>query len=411
MLTLAYILIFAIDFFTVSHSLNVLFNANVGSSLKTYLKPEIKKNIKLPVWPVWGGVLQQLLDWAGQPYISSILFKNVGGRVVPLSLEELQVSPFLLLAHHCHSFTPFDPFRKISEIFISEGFPAHPHSGFDTVTYCLDGGFLHRDSEGMKMSYGDGDVQWMRAGRGIIHEEMWDNVKSYSSHQKIEIFQIWVNLPQKLKANSPAVKLIKSSEIPDFVVDNGIQVKLIAGTVSDIRKGLSYEGPGNVIAGSPTAILHITVPSKKRLELSVPKQSTSLAYIRAGSATVRGDVEQPLRYSDSVLFRDDFIDDQTSASESNPANYNDSSYRVIDLQAEEEGVDLLLLVGEPLGEPVLWNGPFVQENERDLYRVARVFARVGRSGFWDFRLTDSEWLRHVKGLDLQRLIDKEEEGN
>eukprot|EP01042_Synura_sphagnicola_P000056 gene56-56_t len=222
--------------------------------------------------------------------------------------------------------------QVLKKALVYDGLRRGLHDGFDTVTYCLDGGFLHRDSEGMKMSYGDGD-------------------------------------------------------------------------------GLSYEGPGNVIAGSPTAILHITVPSKKRLELSVPKQSTSLAYIRAGSATVRGDVEQPLRYSDSVLFRDDFIDDQTSASESNPANYNDSSYRVIDLQAEEEGVDLLLLVGEPLGEPVLWNGPFVQENERDLYRVARVFSRVGRSGFWDFRLTDSEWLRHVKGLDLQRLIDKEEEGN
>lgn len=81
-----------------------------------------------------------------------------------MSLSESPLSPFLLLAHHCHSFTPLDPFRAITNLILPEGFPAHPHSGFDTVTYCLEGGLRHRDSEGLGMAYGDGEVQWMRAG-------------------------------------------------------------------------------------------------------------------------------------------------------------------------------------------------------------------------------------------------------
>lgn len=145
---------------------------------------------RLPVWPVWAGVAAQLLDWLGQPGLSSRLVEAVGGRVVPMDLVSPETSPFLLLVHHTHSFMPLDPLRLATTLLLPEGFPAHPHSGFDTVTYCMEGGLRHRDSEGLKMTYGDGDTQWMRAGRGVIHEEMWDT-GSYWKFKKIEIFQLW----------------------------------------------------------------------------------------------------------------------------------------------------------------------------------------------------------------------------
>lgn len=107
-----------------------------------------------------------------------------------MDLASPETSPFLLLVHHTHSFMPLDPLRLATSLFLPEGFPAHPHSGFDTVTYCIEGGLRHRDSEGLKMTYGDGDTQWMRAGRGVIHEEMWDT-GGYWNFKKIEIFQLW----------------------------------------------------------------------------------------------------------------------------------------------------------------------------------------------------------------------------
>ena len=142
------------------------------------LVAEVIPTIKLPVWPVYGGVIAQLFDILQLKHLSDKVMDTIGGRVVPMTLNSNSLSPFLLLAHHCHSFTPNDPMRLITNLLLPEGFPAHPHSGFSTVTYCIDGGLNHRDSEGIKMSYGDGDVQWMRAGKGVIHEEMWKTSES-----------------------------------------------------------------------------------------------------------------------------------------------------------------------------------------------------------------------------------------
>jgi redox-sensitive bicupin YhaK (pirin superfamily) len=181
---------------------------------------QIQSNLKLPVWPVYGGVVAQLADWFSQPSITELILNNIGGRVVPMFLSSLELSPFLLLVHHTHSFTKYDPIRPLTNLIVPEGFPAHPHSGFSTVTYCLKGGLRHRDSEGIKMSYGNGDVQWMRAGRGTIHEEMWD-VKDSNFFEQIEIFQLWVNLPSNKKGFPPKVTHIRSSEIPEYRTEDG----------------------------------------------------------------------------------------------------------------------------------------------------------------------------------------------
>ena len=120
----------------------------------------INPTLKIPVWPVYGGVVAQFSDWlGGSNSLTGVILDKVGGRVVPMTLSDQKLSPFLLLAHHCHSFIPNDPMRTITNLIQPEGFPAHPHSGFSTVTYCIEGGLNHRDSEGQAMSYGDGDVQ------------------------------------------------------------------------------------------------------------------------------------------------------------------------------------------------------------------------------------------------------------
>ena len=153
------------------NSLPVLISS---SSNGRELQPIVRDIIRLPVWPVYGGVFAQIFDWLGFPKLSSSVLSNIGGRVVPMQLGSDSLSPFLLLVHHTHSFTPFDPMRPVTNLLLPEGFPAHPHSGFGTLTITLKGGLRHRDSEGIQMKYGDGDAQWMSAGRGVIHEEMWD---------------------------------------------------------------------------------------------------------------------------------------------------------------------------------------------------------------------------------------------
>jgi redox-sensitive bicupin YhaK (pirin superfamily) len=99
------------------------------------------------------------------------------------------------------------------------------------VTYAIEGGMRHRDSEGVQMSYSDGDVQWMRAGRGVIHEEMWDLADADWKHKRIEIFQLWINLPKSSKADATSIHLLKNKDIPKMNYENDVSIKLICGSI------------------------------------------------------------------------------------------------------------------------------------------------------------------------------------
>jgi redox-sensitive bicupin YhaK (pirin superfamily) len=322
---------------------------------KTFV-PVVQPSIKLPVWPVYGGVAAQICDWAGNSAFSEKIVDSIGGRVVPMSLGETDFSPFLLLVHHAHSFMPFDPIRPIQQLILPEGFPAHPHSGFSTVTYAIKGGLRHRDSEGNKMAYGNGDVQWMRAGRGTIHEEMWDIKNEEKKFTNIEIFQLWVNLPREKKTLPPKVVNMKNDDIPVITLACGSSVKLIAGTlhknaddtalntrdadevlvnVENDAQCSIHRGPGNDFTSSPVGILHMQVPRSGTCRLIVPANSTVGAYIRRGSLLSE---DGDMNYCTLVKY-------QLRQTVSDTNGSADADLASIDLRAGSDGADVLLLIG------------------------------------------------------------------
>lgn len=339
---------------------------------------EIIKTLKLPVWPVVGGLLVTLAHSLGNKKLSSQMLDSFGGRVVPMQFSDQ--SPFLLLAHHVHSFTPFDPFRKITEFLLPEGFPAHPHAGFDTVTYCIEGGLRHRDSEGIKMSYGNGDCQWMRAGRAVLHEEMWD--VDPNKFTKIEIFQLWVNLPQQFKESYPEVKVISRESIPSVNIDKLSKTfcKVISGTLKT-DTGL-VNGPGNEISRSNVNIFHLIMEDAGSLvSLTIPNEFdySCMIYVRRGSLLLE---KECIGHGDYVQIL------------SNTAQ----------LQSGENGLDCLILIGEKLQEPVVAGGPFIQTSTEKLRLKYEAFNIPGLDYYWDYKLPDREWKKFIERLALQRRI-------
>ena len=415
-----------------------------GYNINPNLKGLKYSTLKLPVWPVWAGVMATFADLLKLPKLCQNIVEVFGGRVVPMSLTSEQMpllydtalSPFLLLAHHSHSFTPLDPVRAITKFILPEGFPAHPHAGFDTVTYCISGGLKHRDSEGFKMSYGDGDVQWMRAGNGVIHEEMWDLDGCDLKHKGIELFQLWVNLPAISKDDPSSTHLIQASDVK--VLEDGATntiVRVIAGEVDLVNNGDSTRstssGPGNSIAASPVHILHVTVPAKihggggsdsdqksaSELVVSVGQEFLSVfVYVRRGSLIVRKEKkyddneqvveeegEEEVHAFDSIVY----IPTTTTAAamEGSSSTGGGTSRNSFTLRPGSDGFDGLVLVGKPLREKVLWRGPYVQSDERSLITSARIFESIGNAAFWDHTVDDAQWFEHCNKLQLREKID------
>ena len=348
---------------------------------------QIHRPVKLPVWPVAAGVVAQVFDWLGQPKLSEAVVANIGGRVVPITLSELNVSPFLLLAHHSHSFTPFDPFRAATRLFLPEGFPAHPHSGFDTVTITMTGGLRHRDSEGIQMSYGDGDVQWMRAGRGVIHEEMWDVDAANERHQRIEIFQLWVNLPKSAKFDEPAVHHLRNRDLPECSLGHGVTLKVICGTIVGGEETVS--GPGTAISRSPVNILQLRAAQGgatavlRRADSGSDSGSNSKSdsgecsvtvYVRRGSLLVGAD---EVRAGDVAVYR------------LGRAGAGAGVPEYVEVTAGPDGLDALVLTAAPIDERVLWSGPLVQV--RRACRPAWKFPPPATS-----RLSNLPWCRRTR---------------
>ncbi|MEW6014565.1 MAG: pirin family protein [Candidatus Zixiibacteriota bacterium] len=249
--------------------------------------------------------------------------------------------PFLLL----------DDFRSDNPDDYLAGFPWHPHRGIETITYVLAGTVEHGDSIGNRGAIGAGDIQWMTAGSGILHQEM----PKGDSLGRMHGFQLWANLPSSLKMTPPRYQEIKSTDIPEVTDDDGTYARIVCGEFWG-KRGL-VEG----IAADPVYV-DITVPPGKRKTLAVETKSHAFAYVFAGSGKFCNASEPLAVPTESV----GWLDTTPPTDADNRSLVLFDTGDEVTVQAGEEGVRFLLVSGRPLREPVAWYGPIVMNTQDEL---------------------------------------------
>ena len=257
------------------------------------------------------------------------LRRSVGSR------QHLRVDPFLML----DEFFSDDPNDYLA------GFPAHPHRGFETVTYMLDGHMQHQDHLGNRGDLSPGSVQWMTAGRGIIHSEM-----PQQSEGRMRGFQLWINLPGKEKMKPASYRDIPPEQIPEVALPNGAHVKVIAGALE--AEGVRTVGPVQGVTTDPV-YFDVRLPAHAALSLPLASDHNAFVYPYEGELNI-GPAERaaPLRTRDAgVLSRGD-------------------RFRAV---AGDAGARFLLLAAKPIGEPVVQYGPFVMNTREEIEQALQDF--------------------------------------
>jgi quercetin 2,3-dioxygenase len=241
------------------------------------------------------------------------------------------LDPFLLLDH----------FASTERRDYEAGFPLHPHRGIETVTYVLSGVVHHKDTLGNAGTIGSGDVQWMTAGRGIMHEEM-PQVRP----EGIAGFQLWVNLPANLKMTPPRYQNILSGEIPEIKHENGTTIRVITGEVDGTH------GPVSGIAADPT-YLDISVPPHRTFTRTIARGNTVFAYLFEGEARLGG-ANGP---------------ETTFVKAPKLAVWGEGD--LVHVTTEEKPLRFLLVSGRPLNEPIARYGPFVMNTREEIEQTLR----------------------------------------
>ena len=253
-----------------------------------------------------------------------------------------ELDPFLL----------FDDFRNERPEDYLRGFPWHPHRGIETITYVLDGEVAHADSLGNTGMLGAGDVQWMTAGSGILHQEM----PRGNARGQMHGFQLWANLPASLKMTAPRYQDVEAKEIPTVVDDDGTSVRVIVGEFWGKR------GPVDGIAADPQ-YLDISVPAGVRKTFRIDTYRRAFAYVFAGAG----------RFSDAAAPQGVLLEKEVMGEEVNIRDLSGNRTLVrfgsgdeVTVQAGDEGVRFLLISGAPIEEPVAWHGPIVMNTQAEL---------------------------------------------
>ena len=254
--------------------------------------------------------------------------------------------PFLLL----------DDFRNDDPDDYLAGFPWHPHRGIETITYVLAGTVEHGDSLGNRGAIGAGDIQWMTAGRGIIHQEMPRGDAAGRMHG----FQLWANLPSALKMSPPRYQEIASPDIPEVTDDDGTKARIVCGSFWGRR------GPVEGIAADPIYV-DVTVPPGRRKTLPVETTRHAFAYVFAGSGKFCNASEPLSVPTEGVGWADTA---PPEAADNRSLVVFDRGDELV-VQAGEEGVRFLLVSGKPLEEPVAWYGPIVMNSQDELREAFR----------------------------------------
>ncbi len=254
--------------------------------------------------------------------------------------------PFLLL----------DDFRNENPADYIAGFPWHPHRGIETITYVLAGEVAHGDSLGNKGRMTAGDVQWMTAGSGILHQEM----PKGDTNGRMHGFQLWANLPASLKMTDPRYQDIPSSAIPEVTEDDGTKARVIAGEFWGKR------GPVEGVAADSISVdaryVDISVPPNTRKRIQVETTRSAFAYVFAGAGTFRDASAPRAVLTESAI-------DPNAAPVYDARNHSlvlfDRGDEIV-VQAGPEGIRFLLVSGKPLEEPVAWHGPIVMNTQAEL---------------------------------------------
>lgn len=255
-----------------------------------------------------------------------------------------EFDPFLL----------FDDFRNERPDDYLAGFPWHPHRGIETITYVLAGTVAHGDSLGNRGSLGAGDVQWMTAGSGIMHQEMPQG----DAQGRMHGFQLWANLPRALKMTAPRYQDVQAKDIPEVTDDDGTHVRIVVGDF------WGKKGPVEGVAADPR-YLDVSVAPGKTKRLAVDNSRHAFAYVFAGSGTFR-DASKPLAVQTELV---GVSDDPTPSMLGNRSLVVFDSGDEITVTAGDDGVRFLLVSGRPLEEPVAWYGPIVMNERSELQQA------------------------------------------
>ena len=252
-----------------------------------------------------------------------------------------EFDPFLL----------FDDFRNDNPADYLAGFPWHPHRGIETITYVLTGTVDHGDSLGNHGSLGAGDIQWMTAGSGIMHQEMPKGDQQGRMHG----FQLWANLPASLKMTKPRYQDVPAKDVPEVTDDDGTKVRVVCGEF------WGQKGPVEGVAADPR-YLDISVPPRTRRVLPVESSRHAFAYVFAGSGTFR-DASEPR------AVRNELMNDQYDLSNRSLVLFDSGDEIVV--ESGDEGIRFLLVSGQPIEEPVAWYGPIVMNTQAELRQAMR----------------------------------------
>lgn len=253
-----------------------------------------------------------------------------------------ELDPFLL----------FDDFRNEKPEDYAKGFPWHPHRGIETITYVLDGTVAHADSLGNTGDLNAGDVQWMTAGSGILHQEMPRGNASGQMHG----FQLWANLPGSMKMTAPRYQDVEAKDIPTVVDDDGTSVRVIVGDF------WGKKGPVDGIAADPQ-YLDISVPAGLRKTFKIDTYRRAFAYVFAGAGRF-SDASKP----SGILLEKEVMGEELNIRDmsGNRTLIRFGSGDEVTVQAGDEGIRFLLISGAPIEEPVAWHGPIVMNTQAEL---------------------------------------------
>jgi len=254
--------------------------------------------------------------------------------------------PFLLL----------DDFRNDKPGDYVQGFPWHPHRGIETITSVLAGNVSHGDSLGNEGTLGAGDVQWMTAGRGILHQEM----PTGDETGRMDGFQLWANLPSSEKMTAPRYQDVLANDVPEIVDDDGTRVRVVCGEF------WGRKGPVDGIAADPR-FLDVSVPPGRRRRLPVATSNTAFAYVFEGSGHFR-DASTPRAILTEVDGEEKYLAPDESGNRS--LILFDRGDEIV-VQAGERGIRFLFVSGKPIEEPVAWRGPIVMNTQEELREAFR----------------------------------------